>query len=170
MNYHDTESYNSDSGYKPLNDQNTENYKAMMMGQPGIIDPTMPPPEYHKAFIRYTLNNDMIPNYYNGVKGDSGKISIDVENIPQNKIRIAAVVCRPGYADSEIVVRYYNKGFGKKPEKEYIERGKDENNNINISKSELAKIFVLNSDRKGGMQISASDSSVVMPPPSSDSS
>jgi hypothetical protein len=126
MNYRDTEMCTQDMGFKPLNDQNTENYKAIMMGQPGMIDPTMPPPEYDKAFIRYTLNNDMIPNYYNGVKGDSGKISIEVQDIPQNKIRIAAVVCRPGYADSEIVVRYFNKGYGKKPEKEYIERGKDE--------------------------------------------
>jgi len=133
-----------------------------------MIDPTMPPPNYDRAFIRYTLNTDMVPNFYNGVKGEGANLSIDVQDIPQNKIRIAATVCRPGYADSEVVVRVFDKGFGKKPEKDYIERGKDAAHDI-LSKSEVANIWQMGSDRRmEGIQ--NSDSSVVMPPPSSDSS
>jgi len=51
-----------------------------MMGDQsmGGMDPTMPPPNYDKAFIMYTLNSDMIPNFYNGIKKEGVSHSINV--------------------------------------------------------------------------------------------
>lgn len=63
-------------------------------------------------------------------------------------------------------MRFFNKGFGKKPEKDYIERGKDAQHEL-LNKSEVANLWQMGSERN--IMPSASDGNMV-PPPSSDNS
>ena len=42
------------------------------------------------------------------------------------KIKVSAVVCRPGFADSEVVTKEFTKSLGKAPKKgDYAEIGAD---------------------------------------------
>jgi hypothetical protein len=41
----------------------------------------LPPPDYDKSFLMYTINSDMLPTYYNGIRKDGGNITIRVQEI-----------------------------------------------------------------------------------------
>ena len=86
----------------------------------------LPPPDFDKSFLMYTINTEMLPTYYNGTRKDGGNVTISVKDIDQIHIRVAAVCCRPGYMDSEVVVRNFLKGVEKKDEKEFMVRPADQ--------------------------------------------
>lgn len=131
----------------------------------------MPPAGYERAYIMYTLNTDTVPSFYNGTRSESGntQISIEVANIKESKIKVQAVVCRPGFADSEVVVKLYTKGVGARPERgDYVERGRDEDQ-ATLSKSEMRNIWGSDVQKQNPSQIMQSDQSM-LPPPSSENS
>ena len=84
----------------------------------------MPPADYDKPFIRYVVNSDSIPSFYNGTKLiNSDKIAVrdipGLENFQNfedsdQRLVIKAVTCRYGWADSEVVVREFTKTKGKR--------------------------------------------------------
>lgn len=110
-------------GFKSLNDHNTERMQAQQFDE---LDPSMPPPGYDRAFIMYTVNSDTVPSFYNGSPsiGGGNKVTIEVKSITSSKIKVAAVVCKPGFADSEVVIKHFEKSEGLAPENDmFIVRG-----------------------------------------------
>lgn len=112
-----------------MNDQNTEILKEWENGNENLhCNPDLPPPKHEKAFIRYTLNTETLPTYYNGVRTE-GNHTVHLENSVHSKIRIMAVTCRAGYMDSKVVYREYTKVQDLKPgavDPSKAERGMDE--------------------------------------------
>ena len=63
----------------------------------------MPPIDYHKPFIMYTVNQNMVPSRYNGTRLFGKEIEVtDVRDPKENTIKIKAVTCRIGYKDSKV--------------------------------------------------------------------
>lgn len=140
------------------------------MGEPYVTNPSMPPAEYDKAFIKWVVNCSTLPSFYNGEKADTHNFTLDISTINTQTIKLMACVCRPGWADSEVVVRTFSKGSGKKPEKTHIVRGEDAKEEQKVATQDIRAIHGLSaSDTKGLDRPSASDTSA-MPPPSSDCS
>ena len=70
-------------------------------------------PSPEKSFIRYTIDSDTNPNFYNGII-QTGTIKINLEDLAptkNNEHRIAAIACRLGYADSEVVIKKFKIGI-----------------------------------------------------------
>ena len=115
--------------FLPLNDQNTDILKEYENGDLSLqCNPDLPPPKHEKAFIRFTLNTDTLPSYYNGERAE-GNHTVHLEHLNSNKIKIFAVTCRAGYMDSKVVFREYTKVQDLKPgavDPEKAERGRDE--------------------------------------------
>lgn len=138
----------------------------------GPNDSGPPPPGYDRAFIMYTVNSDMVPSFYNGTSsiGGGNKVTIEVKSITDSKIKVAAVVCRPGFADSEVVIKHFEKGEGLAPENDmYIVRGQILDK-ANLTKKEVNTVWVMRSDISNTGPLPSSDSSQMLPPPSSESS
>lgn len=94
-------------------------------------NPNLPVEGFDLAFVRYTINSETLPSYFNGIKSEIGKIqvTIPVELINSCKIKVSAVVCRAGWADSEIVVQTYNKINEERPKKaDWADRGGEAGN------------------------------------------
>ena len=81
MQWKDKDTYFENSGFVSLNDYNTLVWKDAIMGKQGVFDPNMPPPNYDKSFIMYTLNTETLPNMYNGIRKDGGNLTIEVQDI-----------------------------------------------------------------------------------------
>ena len=82
MQWKDKDTYFVNSGFSSLNDGNTQAWKDAMLGKQGVtFDPMMPPPNYDKSYIMYTLNSDTLPNSYNGTRKDGGNLILDVQDI-----------------------------------------------------------------------------------------
>ena len=83
---------------------------------------SMPPKDYDKPFIRYVVNSDLIPSFYNGTKlVNSEKIAVrdipGLENFQSfadsdQRLVVKAVTCRYIWADSEVAVREFTKTKG----------------------------------------------------------
>lgn len=105
-------------------------------------------PSSEKSFIRYTIDTDTNPNYFNGIV-QTGNVKINLEDVPptQNKEhKIAAVACRLGYADSEVVIKKFKIGIlNKKKELDVIFRNQGQEE---VPKSDLNRRWNMESERK----------------------
>lgn len=103
----ETEQFMKKSGLIPLNDKNSTIYKNAMAGrQNQFYNEILPPANNEKSFVRYTIDSDMLPSFYNGIKGDTYKVD---EKHQGSKIKVSAVTCRFGYMDSKVKTVVYQK-------------------------------------------------------------
>ena len=88
----------------------------------------MPPIDYEKPFIMFTVNQNMVPSRYNGIRLMGKEIEVvDIRDPKENSIKIKAVTCRVGFKDSKVFEQELYIQNQQKPTTNFIMRAPQHN-------------------------------------------